>query len=173
MSTFTCNYKSLSKCNTISALVYCSKQIYQSSNANIEIQLLDNNTSTTLDLTLYDEIYIYLYDERDKLIYKFSNIVVTDTFDLNIMQYTDTNGYVIDGGKVSINLTSDITSDLLSGNLYCEVVLKQINTSGDNIVVIPCFKIADIIFSRYNTLDYENRKYINETIDDEKYIFLV
>lgn len=144
-----CESITQSTCKHTFAAVRCLNNIFQGENANIEILLADANR-ILLDLNEFNSIYVLLYDDSNTVVSDFSYPAVTGDFILDIKQQTigDT---IINRGKINLVLTPEMTSNMLSGNLYAEIKI----TSNTDTYIIACLLVAKIKSSRINQFQIE------------------
>lgn len=144
-----CASISQSYCKHTFAAVECLKNIFQGENCTIDIMLADADR-VLLDLDDITSIYIILYDDTNSVIADFSYPSVTGDYSIEILQQT-VGETLVSRGKISIELTPEMTSNMLSGNLYSEIKL----TTATDTFVISCLLLGKIKSSRINQFQLE------------------
>ncbi len=146
----------ISVCLAIFAQVECIIIIMQGTTACVEIQFFDKN-GKPLNLDLYDEFRILLFDELECAIANFYYPEVPTGckgFLVEVLQYTDTSGHIHNEGLVKLCLPKECTSLMSPGSIFAEMLLTYRDTSGNEEVQgISCLKVAEVIPSRINDLD--------------------
>lgn len=153
--TVSCTSCSSSYCARVFAAVECLKNVYQGESVLFEILLADRER-TLINLNDVDSIQVYLYDDRNVITEIFEYPVVTGNnltlgdHPLEIVQQT-IDDTIVNRGRISITLTEEMTSNLLSGGIYAEIKLSML----DDTYVIGCLLLGKIRISRINQYSLE------------------
>ena len=143
----------ISACNTLSVFIECLAQIYQGTDASIEM-LLSDEEGQPIDINQILEMYISLYGDK----YGYLEYVYPDTtgyLPINIIQTVEDNE-VVDQGIISIDIPASETVKFMTGGLFAEIKIKMIDTNypgGFRTKVIACLNIGTIKLS--NTKDIQ------------------
>jgi len=142
-------------CASIIAQVECLPNIYQGDDETIIIQFFDQSCKA-LDISKYS-FYAVIFDLLSTILATYSYpLDSTSDLEIKILQELDTNGDFINKGKISIQLTSDLTSKMITGPVSLEIKLIENDDTFPNGIKtkrIGCLQIAEIKFSKINTIE--------------------
>jgi len=147
----------ISMCARIIAQVDCIVVIFQGTTACIDIQLF-NAEGLPLDLTNITELQVLLFNELDCPIANFWYPAVPTGckgFEIEILQYEETDGTIVNEGLIRICLDSSCTGTS-PGPVFAELKLTEATgTTGSpsqEIYGIGCMQVAVIKESKiYNS----------------------
>jgi hypothetical protein len=110
-----------------------------------------------MDLTHLNSAEVYLYDDRnvvtETFIYPYPIVTgVTDIgqHELQIIQQ-NFGEIIVNRGRIAIDLTEDMTSNMIGGNIYSEIKFAIMDTT----YVIGCLLLGKIMPSRINQYSLE------------------
>lgn len=149
-STGKCDSSSISNCATAIAAVDCLEIIYQGENKDLEI-LLSDASGNLINTNEIIELYIKIFDDTDIVIATFSYPQATGDEDIIFMQTTEGVQFV-NKGKIMLQITSDMSEDMLPGSLYTtiKVLLPDATATGKvRTVIIGCLQIAKVRSSKF------------------------
>lgn len=140
----------LSLCSKVTAQVDCIKQFLQGSTGCIDIQFFGDN-GLPLDLDDYDLIEVLIFNEFDCPIVTYywpgKPTGGCEGFLLEILQYTNTGGDIVNEGLVRICFPAAVTRTSPS-TLFAEIRLVQQSTVQQDTIGIKCIAVAQIIESK-------------------------
>lgn len=139
----------LSVCARIIAQVDCIVYILQGTTACIDIQLFDAD-GLPLDLRRFKEIQALLFDELECTVANFwwpSVPTGCRGFEIEVLQYEDTAGDIINEGLIQICLDSTCTG-ISPGNIFAELRLVEdksvTGAPAEEVFGIRCLQVAVI-----------------------------
>jgi hypothetical protein len=142
----------LSICGRIIAQVDCIVYIMQGTTGCIDIQLFDKD-GQPLDLTQFSDIQIQLFNEFECVIANFwypSIPTGSRGFLIEILQYTNQSGRIINKGLLRICLSRECTATIPSA-IFAEILLTKpgsVTGGSEEVIGIPCIQVASILESK-------------------------